>query len=88
MIIKILLKNGGPINGNSLKVCPKGFDKNHPSIDLLRFKQFIYVKNFKDEIVLDKDFHATVKEYFKILLPFHDFFSEVLTSDLNGQSIL
>jgi len=85
---KNIIKKWGPINGNSLKVCPKGFDKNHPSIDLLRFKQFIYVKNFKDEIVLDKDFHATVKEHFKILLPFHDFFSEVLTSDLNGQSIL
>ena len=68
--------------------CPKGFDKNHPNIDLLRYKQFIFVKNFQDEIVLEDNFRDTVKEYFKLLLPFHDYFSDVLTTDLNGQSIL
>ena len=67
---------------------PKGFDKNHPSIDLLRFKQFIYVKNFEDEKVFKKEFYGEIADYFKLLMPFHDYFSDVLTTNLDGQSIL
>ena len=85
---KKITKKWGAIHGNSLKVCPKGFDKNHPNIDLLRYKQFIFVKNFQDEMVLEDNFRDTVNEHFKLLLPFHDYFSDVLTTDLNGQSIL
>ena len=83
-----IIKKWGPINGNSLKVCPKGFDKNHPSIDLLRFKQFIYLKNFEDEKVFKKEFYGEIADYFKLLMPFNDYFSDVLTTNLDGQSIL
>ena len=83
-----IIEKWGPINGNSLKVCPKGFDKNHPSIDLLRFKQFIYVKNFEDKKVFKKEFYGEIADYFKLLMPFHDYFSDVLTTNLDGQSIL
>ena len=85
---KNIVKKWDSINGNSLKVCPKGFDKNHPFIDLLRYKQFIFVKNFQDNIVLEDSFSEIVRDHFKLLLPFHDYFSDVLTTDLNGQSIL
>tara|TARA_B110000879_G_scaffold105768_1_gene142397 strand:- start:2683 stop:3351 length:669 start_codon:yes stop_codon:yes gene_type:complete len=85
---KNIVKKWDSINGNSLKVCPKGFDKNHPFIDLLRYKQFIFVKNFQDNIVLKDSFSEIVRDHFKLLLPFHDYFSDVLTTDLNGQSIL
>lgn len=78
----------GSIKGNSLKIGPKGFDKNHPAIDLLKYKQFLYVKNFKDQDVFSKDFTKKIRDCFSHLIPFHDYFSAVLTSDLNGQSIL
>jgi len=39
-------------------------------------------------MVLEDNFRDTVNEHFKLLLPFHDYFSDVLTTDLNGQSIL
>jgi hypothetical protein len=55
---------------------------------LLRFKQFIYVKNFEDEKVFKKDFYDEITAYFKLLMPFHDYFSYVLTTNLDGQSIL
>ena len=61
---------------------------NQLDIDLLRNKQFIFVKNFKDDIVLKDDFREIVSEHFKLLLPFHDYFSDILTTDLNGRSIL
>jgi len=85
---KKIVKKWGSLNGDPLKVCPKGFDKNHPYIDLLRNKQFIFVKNFSDEVVLNDDFSQIVREHFKLLLPFHDYFSDILTTDLNGRSVL
>ena len=46
------------------------------------------MKNLQDEIALKDNFRDNIKEYFKLLLPFHDYFSDILTTDLNGQSIL
>ena len=85
---KNIIDSWGPINGDSLKVCPKGFDKNHPSIDLLRFKQFIYVKNFEDKRVFSNEFDIEIKKHFKLLMPFHNYFSDILTTNLDGQSVL
>ena len=85
---KKIIDSWGPIQGNSLKTGPKGFDKNHPFIDLLKYKQFIYVKKFNDDEVFKNDFQKRISKNFKLLLPFHNYFSDILTSDLNGQSIL
>jgi hypothetical protein len=46
------------------------------------------VKNFNDQDVFSKDFTKKIRDCFSHLIPFHDYFSDVLTSDLNGQSIL
>jgi hypothetical protein len=42
------------------------------------------VKYFKDEEVLKADFAAKVADGFKAMRPFHDYFSYILTHDLNG----
>jgi uncharacterized protein (TIGR02453 family) len=73
---------------NLLKVAPTGFDKNHPNIDLIRKKDFIVLRKFTDKEVLSKDFHTTVINSFKAVRPFFDYMSEVLTTNLNGESIL
>ena len=73
---------------NSLKVAPTGFDKNHPNIDLIRKKDFIVLRKFTDKEVLSKDFHTTVINSFKAVRPFFDYMSDVLTTNLNGESIL
>ena len=73
---------------NSLKVAPTGFDKNHPNIDLIRKKDFIVLRKFSDKEVLSKDFHTTVINSFKAVRPFFNYMSDVLTTNLNGESIL
>ena len=55
----------GTLLGEQLKSAPKGFDKEHKAIDLLRFKQFIFTKNFSDKEVLSSDFASKVDETFK-----------------------
>ncbi len=73
--------------GDQLKTAPKGFDKDHPAIDLLRFKQFIVGKHFSDEEVLSENFSERANSTFKLMRPFFDYMSEVLTTDANGESL-
>ncbi|WGD34562.1 DUF2461 domain-containing protein [Olleya sp. YS] len=78
----------GGFVGDELKTAPKGFDKEHPAIDLIRRKQFIFTKKYTDKQVLSSNFLEEVNNSFKIIRPFFDYMSEVLTTDLNGVSLI
>ena len=73
---------------SELKTAPRGFDKEHPSVDLLRKKGFIAVRNFTDAEVLSENFIAEVSESYKALRPFFNLFSDILSTNLNGESII
>lgn len=75
----------GDMQGESLKTAPKGFDKNHKRIDLLRKKQFLFTKSFTDKEVLAKDFDVKVIEAFEKLRPFFDYMTDVLLTNANGE---
>lgn len=77
----------GTLDGEQLKTCPKGFDKEHPDVDLLRYKQYIISKKFTDEEALSPDFAKQVSDTFKKMRPFFDYMSESVTTDVNGESI-
>ncbi len=74
--------------GDAVKTAPKGFNKEHPAIDLIRFKQFIFTKEFTDKEVTAKNFLEKVDKSFQAIRPFFDYMSDVLTTDLNGVSLL
>jgi len=78
----------GDFVGNELKTAPKGFSKEHPNIDLIKKKQFIFTKKYTDKEVLSPDFINEVTATFKAIRPFFDYMSEVLTTDLNGVSLI
>lgn len=77
----------GALEGEQLKTAPKGFPKDHPDIDLLRYKQFIVGKRFTDKEVLSSNFAEKVNEGFMKMRPFFDYMSEVLTTDANGEPL-
>ncbi|MCG8902520.1 DUF2461 domain-containing protein [Tenacibaculum finnmarkense] len=79
---------GTKFEGDELKSAPRGFDKNHPDIDLLRKKGFIAVRNFTDKEVLSNNFLSEIDTSYKALRPFFNLMSEVLTTNLNGESLL
>jgi uncharacterized protein (TIGR02453 family) len=81
------INNFGSLAGSQLKTAPKGFDKNHKQIELLRYKQFLAVKKFTDEEVLSKDFTSIVNEGFAAMRPFFDYMSEALTTNADGESL-
>ncbi|MBT6251971.1 MAG: DUF2461 family protein, partial [Flavobacteriaceae bacterium] len=42
----------GELQGEAVKTAPKGYAKDHPHIDLLRFKQHIFTINSTDKEIL------------------------------------
>ena len=85
---KQFTSNFGSLQGDQLKSAPKGFDKEHSAIDLLRYKQFLISKEFTDKDVLSSDFTTTAAETLKAMLPFFEVMTEMLTTNLNGESLI
>ncbi len=79
---------GKTFEGEELKSAPRGFDKEHPDVDLLRKKGFIAIQNFTDKEVLAPNFLEEVDNSFKAMRPFFNLFSDVLTTNLNGESLI
>lgn len=79
---------GGFDTSDQVKTAPKGFDKNHKAIDLIKNKNFFVAKNFSDKEVLSTGFSDNVVHHFELVQPFFKYMSEVLTTDLNGVSLL
>jgi len=77
----------GSLDGDRVKTVPRGFDRNHPDIDLLQLKQYIISKKFSDKEVLSANFSDKIIKTFKTMRPFFDYMSEVLTTDENGISL-
>ena len=78
----------GILKGEQVATTPKGFDPKHPDINLLRYKQFILSRTFTDKEVLQSNFVKEVNATFKKMRPFLNYMSEVLTTDVNGISIV
>ncbi|MFK7780717.1 DUF2461 domain-containing protein [Psychroserpens sp.] len=85
---KTFKKVWGEFVGNELKTAPRDFDKEHPAIDLIRKKQFIFTKKYSDTEVTSANFIDNVDTSFKAIRPFFDYMSDVLTTNLNGESII
>ena len=74
----------GNLKGDQLKTCPKGFDKESPAVDLLRYKQYLLMKEFSDAEILSPNFLQEADNVFKAMRPFFDLMSYILTTDENG----
>lgn len=64
---------GGLSTEDKLKSAPKGYDKTHPEIELLKYKSFIAVHNLKDKEVVAEDFIGNITTVFKAMLSFNSF---------------
>lgn len=79
---------GGFNQEYAVKTAPKGFSKDHPDIDLIRLKSYFVTHSFTDKEVLSPGFKDKLVAHFLLLRPYFDYMSEVLTTDLNGVSLL
>ncbi|SEH27672.1 DUF2461 domain-containing protein [Chryseobacterium culicis] len=84
---KIFVKYFGELQGDSVKTAPRGFDKNHPAIDLIRKKQFLMMRKFTDKEVLSDSFQKEAILTLLAMRPFFDYMTEILTTDMNGEPL-
>lgn len=78
----------GNFVGDEVKTAPRGFDKEHKAIDLIKKKQYIFTKKFTDKEVLAPNFINEIDIAFKAIRPYFNYMSDVLTTDLNGVSLI
>ena len=55
---------------------------------LIKKKDFIFLRKFTKKEVLSKDFYTNVINSFIAVRPFFNYMSDVLTTNLNGESTL
>lgn len=78
----------GELQGESVKTAPKGFDKDHEHISYIRHKQFYFTRTFTDDEVCSPSFAEEVDTSFRAIRPYFNLMSDVLTTNLNGESLL
>ena len=78
----------GELQGDAVKTAPKGYAKDHPHIDLLRFKQHIFTINYSDKEICQPDFVDRANSALQAVRPFVDYMSEVLTTNADGESLV
>ena len=61
---------------DKLKTVPKGFDKEHPHIELLKNKHFLVSHQLSDKEILGKDAVKKITEVFRAMHPFLEYMRE------------
>ncbi|KAI0357690.1 hypothetical protein OH77DRAFT_1421782 [Trametes cingulata] len=64
---------------DELKVAPKGVDKTHKDIDLLKCRSFAVVHKFTDKQVLSPDFKHELARIVKVVRPFVHCLNDLMT---------
>jgi uncharacterized protein (TIGR02453 family) len=64
------------LDGDKLKTAPKGYPKDHPSIELLKYKSYLAVNEVSDKMVLSIDFFSHIMKVVKAMKPLNDFLND------------
>ena len=79
---------GGFNQAYQVKTAPRNFSKDDKNIDLIKLKNYFVECKFTDREVLSDDFEKKLMDHYLLLRPLFNYMSEVLTTDLNGVSLL
>lgn len=66
---------------STLKNPPRGYDKEHPAIELLKLKSFEALQRIDISEALDKDFVSTTVKKLILLKPLNEFINRALAAD-------
>ena len=65
------------IHGEVLKTKPKGYDIDHPDIELLKRKELFFSHSYTDKEVISKNFNQSVFEGCTIIKPYQDYLNHL-----------
>jgi len=75
----------GGIMGDRLKTAPRGFAKDHPEIDLLRYKEFMASRSFTDAEVTAANFVDEIITTCQAAKPLTDYFANLLDKPVSSK---
>lgn len=78
----------GNLDGDSLVNMPRDFEKDDPAGDLLKLKQYLCSRPLTDKEMTDPSLLSKIVESYKGMMPFFDFMSSALTTNLDGESLI
>ena len=71
----------GKLEGERLQRVPRGFPKDHPAAEYLRFRQFLAVAEFPAALGTSPPFYGTLLTVFRQVVPLIRFLNEPLSKD-------
>jgi uncharacterized protein (TIGR02453 family) len=75
----------GQLEGEQLTRVPRGFAKDDPAAEYLRFRQFLAGREFPPEFATSAAFYPTLLATYKAILPLIRFLNEPLAPDLSDR---
>lgn len=76
----------GALDGERLTRVPRGFPKDHPAAEYLKFRQFLGGREFPPEFATGAAFYPALIATYKAILPLVRFLNEPLTASPEGSS--
>lgn len=74
----IAMKHFSGLTGDRLKRAPRGIAEDHPNIELLKWKQFTFIKRYSDLEVQTSDFTKKIQKEFESMLPLIDWLNKAM----------
>ena len=68
----------GHLWGDTVKTAPRGYPKDHPSIDLIRHKHYIVGKEISDDEVIGSSFPKSCVNSFRIVCRFNQYLNTIM----------
>jgi uncharacterized protein (TIGR02453 family) len=68
----------GGLSGETLVTAPKGFPRDHPEIELLKYKHYMVFRGVSEKTVLSKEFASVCIEAFMAMRTFNSYLNEVM----------
>ncbi|KAL9092800.1 MAG: hypothetical protein Q9165_004218 [Trypethelium subeluteriae] len=68
-------------SGNALKTKPKGYEADHPNIELLKLKNFTVGRKLPDEEVVDPQGLQRIADIVSCMVPFITYLNNVVMPD-------
>jgi len=79
---KAFKKEFGSLWGETVKTAPRGYAKDHPALDLIRYKHYIVDKEVDDAQVLTPGFPASCIKTFRLMKDFNQYLNKLIAGQI------
>ena len=74
-----LRRHAGPLHGDQLTRVPRGYAKDHPAAEYLRYRQFMVGREFPATFATSREFYPALLRTYRAAMPLIRFINQALT---------